>query len=463
MSFCEYVAIKCREVPAITTDYKAMSSFARAVNGYDGLPTGEMLKIWGADMIDKGLSPSSRQRYIKKISTIYDGYSSGKGHGADVTEALRQLRDYDDPIMLRDIKAATAAFSRMVDPLLTEAVSNPWLGMMFYLLFHASDDIEHAISLAVPEGGTPFPQLDGVIGHGGFHHRRKYLFPLGQSRKRMPQLVREATGNIGAALRERGIITSRQFSPSTIVALWITKAIESGVRYTDIKAVVGTIPGEYRFLDYVTASQLDPASINAIRRRVAEAFSPSVRRWYAIKLKRGVRFDTVDALLGASRGDFPSEAVTMFYPRREITRRVDKKLVTELIPVIPDIAFFNARPRHVRHIDRLLRAQNSGWVFRNGPAIGSDYSVIDNSSMLNFQLMVGVFTPDMKIGLTRETPIDIGRTVKITGGIMAGYTGRIHDIKDTDGGRLIYIRISADYSIRAEIQVPEYYVSPITP
>lgn len=81
--------------------------------------------------------------------------------------------------------------------------------------------------------------------------------------------------------------------------------------------------------------------------------------------------------------------------------------------------------------------------------------------MLNFQRVIGTFTSDMKISLTNKPPIGIGREVRITGGIMAGYIGKIYDIKDGSDVRNIYIRLSPEYSIRAEIMVEEYFVETI--
>ncbi len=81
--------------------------------------------------------------------------------------------------------------------------------------------------------------------------------------------------------------------------------------------------------------------------------------------------------------------------------------------------------------------------------------------MLGFQQVVGEFTDDMKITLTKEAPIGIGRRVKIIGGIMAGYTGWIYDVKEGSDLRQFYIRLSTDYAVRAEIKVSELYVRPI--
>lgn len=43
---------------------------------------------------------------------------------------------------------------------------------------------------------------------------------------------------------------------------------------------------------------------------------------------------------------------------------------------------------------------------------------------------------------------------------MVSYKGRIYDIKDGTDARQIYIRLSDQYYIKAEVTVDEFYVTP---
>ena len=81
--------------------------------------------------------------------------------------------------------------------------------------------------------------------------------------------------------------------------------------------------------------------------------------------------------------------------------------------------------------------------------------------MTGFQNMIGIFTPDIKVELTEESPVGLGREVLITGGIMSGYEGTIFDIKEGSDIRQIYIRLSDKYSIKAEVKVEACFVKAI--
>ena len=127
--------------------------------------------------------------------------------------------------------------------------------------------------------------------------------------------------------------------------------------------------------------------------------------------------------------------------------------MTSVTPIIPDVVFIYINPRHIRKVDTLIKSERFGYVFRITSDVDSDFSVIATRSMTGFQNMIGIFTPDIKVELTAESPVGLGREVLITGGIMSGYEGTIYDIKDGSDIKQIYIRLSDKYSIKAEVRV----------
>ncbi len=462
MLFSEFVAIELISAPDHSIDHKAMLSFANSIRGCVDLSINEQLSLWIADMIDKGLASTSRKRYIEKLSTIYKRYSIRENLQDDPFEEIRKLRDYSllsQSVADNNFLQMTAQFDKVFCSLMSDAKTKPELALFLYLLFDVSPDIEKAVYLSTDDYSPRFPQLDDIIRPADFHHRRKYVFDLSQSRKRLPQLVRDTFSEINLYLKTKNIRFADGFNSKSIMSLWVAKARSIGVGLREIKAILPLIPDEYDYLKFVEAAPLPPDRIEDIKRRVAEAFAPSAKRWYALKLRQGVVYDTFRTYLKDNFCDYTDS--TLFYPRREVSRSRKKKLVIVSVPVIPDIVFFNVMPGHVRKIDHLIRSEYFGWVFRMTNTPDSDYSVISHRDMLGFQQVVGEFTDDMKITLTREAPIGIGRQVKIIGGIMAGYTGWIYDVKEGSDLRQFYIRLSTDYAVRAEIKVSELYVRPI--
>lgn len=457
MSFPEFVAIKLGNTHERTTAYKAMASFASSVDEVADLPVEDTIRAWIATMIDKGIAPASRKRYVEKLGTIYREFAGDLAGSSDPFGAVRDLRDFEVSNTVAVLDAASERMAHIFDILMSEARANPVLAVFVYLLFHASSDIDAAISLTIDEYAPEFPQLDEIINPAKFHHRRKYVFDLDQSRKRMPQLRSEVISTISFYLRAKEILLPGGFAGSTIPALWVARAKSIGIPLAAIVSALADIPTEYLYIKYIKGVPLAPDRAMDIKQRVAESFAPTVKRWYALKLRRSVRFEALRDYFQDIYGErFDPQA--LFYPRKEVSRRMKKKIVTEEVPVIPDVVFLHVQPGQVRRIDMLIKNESYGWVFRMANKADSEYSVIDPASMLVFQRVIGTFTPDIKVALTRENPIGIGRRVRITGGIWEGYTGIIYDVKPGSSARRIYIRLSDEYCIRAEATVEEYYV-----
>lgn len=461
MVFCEFVATKLDNLSDRTVEYKAITSFLSSLKEYEEEAVESQLRIWIANMIDRGLSLSSRDRYIKKLSSIYREYCVEHDVDCNPFDGIKELRSFDCVNNTKQLSSELAKLEKIFDIILTDAKTKPELAVFLYLLLNASIDIENAISLTIDDYKAEFPQLDDVINIEDFHHSRKFVFDLKQSRKRTPQLVREVIGVIDYYLRVKGIIRlNDRLTAKRILALWMLKARKIGVGLSDLKQIINVIPEEFEYLRFINGPELSPNEEYKIKHRVAEAFSPSGKRWYAMKVRRGFDFDKFQKLIKKSFCESLDEG-TLFYPQKQVLSCVNKKIITENIPVIPDIVFFHVQPRHVRRMEAIIRTDNIGWIFRYSNNADSDYSVIDSNSMALFQRMIGVFTPDVKVGLTPKEPIGIGREVIITGGILAGYKGRVYDIKEGADVRQIYIRLSEKYFIKVEVAVDEFYVRPI--
>ena len=457
MSFLDFVAIKRNQASEDSLEFKTMTSYLNSSRCYEGMSMEDSLRVWIANMIDCGFTVSSRRRYVEKLGSIYKEYLNGAINENDPFGKVKDLRNFEAQKSGKELRENSIKLARIFDSLMIDAKNKPELAVFLYLLFNGSSDLESAISLTAENYVSVYPQLDEIIKPEDFHHRRRYVFALNQSRKRMSQLKKEVTGLVDIYLSYRGIKFLDGFSNKTIVALWAERARRIGIKLSELKEVLSIIPAEYEYLRYISGTELSQDSINAIYRKVAESFSPSIRRWYAIRLRKGVDYDDFQKSIKKGFAENYDER-TLFYPQSVVTKRVDKKIISETIPVIPDVVFINVLPRHVSKIDRLIKLENFGWIFRSSRKPDSEYSAIDSQSMFTFQRVVGSFTPDMKISLTKESPIGIGREVRITGGIMEGYTGQIYDIKDDSDVRQIFIRLSPDYSIRAEIKIEEYFV-----
>ena len=97
------------------------------------------------------------------------------------------------------------------------------------------------------------------------------------------------------------------------------------MRLADLKRMVDVIPAEYEYLRLVKSTKLTTDEIRSIKHRVAESFAPSGKRWYAIKLRRGVAYDILKDNIKTNCAEYYDDRL-LFYPQREVVRRVEKEL-----------------------------------------------------------------------------------------------------------------------------------------
>lgn len=474
-SFLNFVAIKQKETPADSVEYKSIKSFTDAVKGYEEEPVINQLKVWLATMIEKDLSPATRKRYAMKLVSIYKEYDDSGISGHNPFDSLRKLFDSDE-YKYGDFRLQGSRLQKAFPSLLKDAISNPALAVFLYMLFDASQDMTKAISLTTEEYTPRFPQLDKIIKPADFHHRRRYIFNLNQNKKRIPQLTKEVISGIELWLLSKGIKFSGGFSPTLIPALWSVKARETGISLVAIRALLTSVPQQCNYLSILPSSEISPGESDDIKRKVAEAYAPSGKRWFAMKLMRGSSYEGMTAVIKEKLPDIFS-GITFFYPRRESARREGKKIIKGCVPVIPDVVFFRTMPHHVKEIDRMLRLNAIGWIYRVVNTPDSDYSVIDNASMLIFERTVGELSPDMTVELTHTQPLSVGKKVRITGGVLAGYEGVIYDIKSYDTPlpsqssmpssspsplRQIYIRLSSSDFLKIDVTIDESFIEPIS-
>ena len=461
MSFLDFVAIKRSQVSDRSTDYKAISSFLSSTGGYDNIALVDKLRVWIVSMLERGLSVASRKRYIEKLGAIYKEYCRQENITENTFDQIRELKGIDIDVNVKEWQRELINFTRNFDTVLADVKTNPYAALFLYLLLNVSSDVKMAITLTIDNGISAFPQLTDIVNTKDFHHRRRYVFNLNQSRKRMPQLVKETTCGICRYLAMKGLHVPEVQTLPTILAVWIACARQQKIKFSDIKAVVDTIPAEYEYLRFIKGSELSSDDIQAIKLRVAESLAPSTRRWYAVRMRRGVLYDVFRHSVKTGFKDYFDER-TLFYPQKKVYKKAENRVITELIPVIPDIVFLNILPRHVKYIDHMIKSENLGWIFRTTVGSSGDYSIIPSGSMLAFQRMIGVFTPEIRVSLTKEKPLGVGRNVRITGGIMEGYEGIIFDVKSESEGniRQFYIRLSNDYAIRTEVKIEEFFVEP---
>lgn len=449
VTFLEFVTIKLAEYPSEAIGHKALKSFCRATENTCHSSDKQLAQIWLASMIEKGIARSSRKRYVGKLKTLYEEYS-GADSSKDNPFAI--LSDSDTPAPHTAIEN-TATLSKNIDTLIADAKTRPSIALFLYLLFNPDTSLDEAINMEAGNMETPVELLHEILKTDAIHHRRKYLFALNQSHKRMPQLRREISCSVELALARAGV-KSGPFQAHTATELWIAQARKNGITIPEIRAMIPQLPPAYRFMDNVEPDNLSPDIKNGILRHVANAFGYNTYRWYAIKLRRGIPGSTA---IKAIKEKLPEAAwqTNFFYPEIETARRDGKKIIRLRSPLIPGIIFARALPVQAQEIDRILRGQRYGRILRQNSSAKAEFSVIPQTDMHMFQCAAGQFSADMKVEIIRYAPIQVGRRVRITNGPLQGLEGTVTGTRTTPTADLLFaIRLSSSLYMKWQAALP---------
>lgn len=470
MDFLDFVAIKLPLSPRDTIDHKSMASFLAAAPASAASTLHDRLHLWAATMIERGMTPTSRRRYIEKLSTIYRQYLAGQTSpaatppGPDPFDTLRhRLQALPQPPAPTPGATPRCQLAANFDNILLQAATRPHLALFLHLLLNVSTDLAGAALLTIDSYTPLFPQLHPLLDPTSMHHRRRYLFDLQQSRKRQPQLLRDTLQAITRDLSQLGIPLA---TPRDILTLWTAQAIHARLPLPTIVSLLPSIPPGYSHLSLVTPIPLTPAQIIDAKRHVADSLSPMGSRWYVMKTRRSLTPDTLRDTLTHLGTPLPLLNDINFYaPTHSVARRTGHRLRHVTLPLLPGILFFHTRPGHVATLDGIMRRHTLGWVYRTTGSPRADYSIIPTHSMGAFQRAVGTLTPDVSVTLTHRPPIGIGQTVRITGGVLAGYQGTVYSVKDNtpgDAPRQVYLHLNLNNYIKIEAHIDDIYLQPLT-
>ena len=263
-------------------------------------------------------------------------------------------------------------------------------------------------------------------------NNRKYVFPLSQSVKTPRQLERSLEDKIVPLLSSRGI---RMFGSlvETARCYWAYAAMKCGLTPSDIHSFFGKYPVAIPVGKINANSSCGTSDRDTLIRTVGAAFLHNPLNWHAMKLRPRVSIDDIERRVR----QFGKECILpeMFYPSREIAKRIGKKTLLKEQPVIPDIVFFKSRITDIYPL--FLKIGDLAWCYRAGNGTGP-YAVIARESMERFQRAVGRFTSDYEVGpIGTITPMP-GDTVKVLDGLFAGSTGELLKIENMNEAGVIY-------------------------
>lgn len=166
--------------------------------------------------------------------------------------------------------------------------------------------------------------------------------------------------------------------------------------------------------------------------------SPTPLRWYALRLRRGVTYETFGKTIEGRLHDSHVPAPELYYPYREQSVKVDGKVKFIRKPVIRDIVFLRYRSVDIPALMKLTG--DKAWCYRSA----GTYAAIPEESMRLFRQTVESFTPEVEVAPAGSLPIGPDEEVIVVGGLFTGLEAKVLETMHTRRGVVFRLRIFGD-------------------
>lgn len=414
-------------------------------------PSATLIREWCVYLFNAGMTKKTVTHYIDIISGLY---SSAITEGlVEATDVFRKVKT--DIKNIETFKSGEQIKEEEYSRLRTLACSSanlPKDAAMFIDIFVLSiitgcrPFLEIAtIKKADIAGRQP---LEASILERYCNNNRKYVFPLSQSERTERQLGRDIESGISSALQSRGIKLFGSLI-DTARCYWAYAAIKCGLTPSAIYSVLGTYPKAFPEIGIKCQSVPASADTDTILRTIAEAFLFNPLNWYAMRLRPKVRINEVEKRFAAT--EYEIRRPELFYPSREIAKRIGKKTLLEEVPVISDIVFFKSRVTDIYPM--FLKIGDLAWCYRSGKG-GGTYAAIPKGSMEQFQRAIGQFTPDYEVGPIGSIKPQPGDVIRVIDGTFAGNEGELLKIMEAGKHGIIYrLKIIDDQGVEWKVRV----------
>lgn len=465
-TFAEYVENLSKKSDTIPADVSALKSYLKYYRSVSlKISDLDMLHSWIAMMLRVGAGYHTVRRYVGCLRVAFSNYAdyTGSEDRFIIADLKKICNDYS---IDKDQVARRASNLKLLKKIARQRrfydrEAETW-NIFLTLLYNCALSFTEVIGLrydSIPGGSY---HLQDIVDSSRTLAQRRYVFPLGQGKKREPQIVREIVSRINALLHSLSFEMGTEFGIDIIRSLWIDAAFEAGVNLFEIRSIIGDSVSNDKYLQLVPATGMSSQRRSEILNKVAEHINPHDEHWHVMRLRNAVTPDDIRTRT-SERVPALLKRLTLYYPTREMVFKENKKIIKREMPYIPGLLFFKIGENKIAPLFREIG--DLAWCYRERPSHDAPYSIIPRSEMERFQRFVGKFTEDVEISLSAKEPLGIGRRVRITGGVMEGYEGEIFDIEDSKdssaGRRMFRLNLSSDQALRWTVSIEDIYIEPI--
>lgn len=305
-------------------------------------------------------------------------------------------------------------------------------------------------------------------------NRRKFIFDIKQSYQTPRQIATEAGQRLrdtfpaitGTTETNASDKKSASLFDALSASLWTAYAMRSGATASQAAASIAnantatplyTIPTEMTATETVTdEANADDAARTSSIEKAAQTWQQAVETllsrdlpgWYAMRLRRGVRFEDFRKLLYDRLQAVPE----LFYPVETIRKHLGGKTKIVEHPFISGIVFFKTHPENI--LPMFARIGDKAWCIRHTDSAESPYARISQSDMQRFQRAIGHFTADTELHPLGTLIPKPGEKVIL---IHTDYEGRQAEVEEIVESRedtaIIRVKLTTDFGYEWRINI----------
>lgn len=411
----------------LATRRKAIAAWARwtaAPAFYSAGPmSAQLLAAWVAYLWATGTSYATAKLYLDSLAALYN--QAVKERKAAPTDAFSQIR-----ARLATIGAAlwaenpgSEACSALEAITLAVDGPNPRMNlaadMLRFALLGTAMPLDNVVSAVKTDVERLLPEA-AFVARRHITAARKYIFPLRQGSLTPRQARKMAEGIVVQLLAAHGVPPAANID-SLITRAWLRAGINLGFDAAQVQACLGkrTIPGPVPEL--CTPDAIDDYTRLRLTIAIGHSFVDNPLRWYAMRLRPGVKYDHLVARIDTIERALRPEQT--FYPYHEIARRTGKKLTFDRQPFIADVVFFQMPETSVRPL--FAQIGDLAWCYTTTGRPGGTYAAIPNSSFLVFQRTIARFTPEYQVAPAGTLAPRPNERVVVVGGLFSGHTATV--------------------------------------
>ena len=391
-----------------------------------------MTADWAVEMMRQGLAKSTIIRHLNILSSLVKhAVKRGWMPPCDTPRSLAKTLTETDVRMPELMNERT--FGNFLSLLRAIAGKsdyyNVYEDIMLFSILNGAMQLSEIAALR-KDDVAKFDGESVAILERNMSQTRKYVFDLRQSYL-TPRQVQSAIAS-GMSEMINKCMTATGADPDRLMrSVWVMCAMRSGATASEALGCVGG-DAPYALPEFCRAADVAPRETRLWINAVNPLILHRAPKWYAMHLRRGVRFEELRKTISEKIRPVPE----FFYPYETITRQVGGKRVAEQQPVISQTAFFRTHPEDVLPMFREIGDQ--AWCYRVNNDPTSPYAIISPLEMSRFQAAIGTFTSNVELHPLGELTPRPGESVIV---VVAGYGNRealVEDVINRDSHTAIF-------------------------